>query len=91
MRKALADVEYDMQLGDELILGYQMKHGLAVDEGTLVLLWPALMLSYSSPLARADAKHKLIAWVRQAAHRARRAELGLKWHKLSGVVSTEAI
>ena len=56
MRKALADVEYDMQLGDELILGYQMKHGLVVDEGTLVLLWPALMLSYSSPLARSDAR-----------------------------------
>ena len=38
MRKALADVEYDMQLGDDLILGYeyQMEHGLVVDEGTLV-------------------------------------------------------
>ena len=50
MRKALADVEYDMQLGDDLILGYeyQMEHGLVVDEGTLVLLWPALMLSLST-------------------------------------------
>ena len=58
MRKALTDVEYDMQLGDDLILGYeyQMEHGLVVDEGTLVLLWPALMLSYSSPLARAAAR-----------------------------------
>ena len=61
MRKALTDVEYDMQLGDDLILGYeyQMEHGLVVDEGTLVLLWPALMLALklncSSPLARAAA------------------------------------